>query len=123
MFLTLWRIHYQLGKRSKTHLEFRRQVTMFLLKVQDHCNKAVFSIVGKQLRDVHFDGKNHFLGAAPSQGRCKACKKNTRIVRTKCNARLHGECGKTCIKTYHTRCLCTIPNNYYFSKILLYLLY
>ena len=67
------------------------------------------------LIDVHFDGINHFLGPATTQGQRKMCKKNTRSMCTKCNIRLHGERGKTCFKTYHTRCQCVNTYKTYFS--------
>ena len=98
-----WKIHCQIGDKKITHIDFRRQVTLCLLKVQQH--HEIESIVAAELTlDVRFDGVNHFLAPATTQGRCKVRKKYTRSMCPKCNIRLHRERGKTCLKTYHTRC-------------------
>ena len=97
------KIYCQIGDKKITHIDFRRQVTLCLLKVQQH--REIENSVAAELQlDVRFDGVNHFLGPATTEGRCKVCKKNTRSMCTKFNIRLHGERGKTCFKTYHTRC-------------------
>ena len=97
-----WKIHCQIGDKKITYIDFRRQVTLCLLKVQKH-REMENSVAAELQLDVHFDGVNHFLGPTTTQGRCKVCKKNTRCMCTKCNIGLHGERGKTCFKTYHTR--------------------
>ena len=51
-----------------------RQVTLCLLKVQQH-RELESNVVTELPLDVRFDGINHFLGPATTQGRCKVCKK------------------------------------------------
>ena len=50
------------------------------------------------LADVRHDGVGHFPGC-PTQGRCKVCQNNTRIMRLKWNVRSHRStlpCAKKC---------------------------
>ena len=69
-----WKIHCQIGDKKITYIDFRRQVTLCLLKAQQH--REIKSIVAAELPlDVRFDGVNDFLGPATTQGRCKVCKK------------------------------------------------
>ena len=96
-----WKIHCQIGNKKITHIDCRRQVTLCLLKVQRH-RKIESNDAAEPPLDVRFDGVNHFLGPATTQGRCKVCKKYTSTMCPKCNIRLHGERCKTCFKTYHT---------------------
>ena len=98
-----WKIHCQIGDKKITYIDFRRQVMLCLLKIQQH--REIESSVAAELPlDVHFDGVKHFLGPETTQDQCKVCKKNTRSMCTKCNICLHGEHGKTCFKAYHTCC-------------------
>ena len=54
-------------------------MTLCLLKVQPH--REIESSVAAELPlDVSFDGVNHFLGPATTQGRCKMCKKKIQEV-------------------------------------------
>ena len=53
-------------------------------------------------QDVRFDRINHFRGPT-SQGRCKTCKRNTKTMCKKCNARLHAERGKLCFKVHYSK--------------------
>ena len=89
-----WKIHCKIADKKITHIDLRRQVTLCLLKVQHH--EIESSVAAELPLDVCFNGVNHFLGPATTQGRCKVCKK--------CNIHVHGECSKTCFKTYHTHC-------------------
>ena len=62
------------GDKKIIYINFRRHVTLCLLKVQQH--REIESIVAAELPlDVRFDGVNHFLGRARTQGRRKVCKK------------------------------------------------
>ena len=109
-----WKIYCQIGDKKITYIDFGRQVTLCLLKGQQH--REIESNVAAELPlNVHFDGVNHFLGPATTQGRRRMCKKNTKSMCTKCNIRLHGERGKTCFKTYHISCKCINMNKAYFS--------
>ena len=97
-----WKINCEIGDNKITLIDFKRQVTLCLLKVQKH-HEIESSVAAELPLNVRFDGVNHFLRPAATQGRCKGCKKNTRSMCTKCNIRLHRERGKTCSETYHTR--------------------
>ena len=73
-----WKIYCQIGDKKITHIGFRRQMTLCLLKIQQH--REIESSVAAELPlDVHFDSVNHFLGSATTIGRRKVCKKNTKI--------------------------------------------
>ena len=73
-----WKIHCQIGDKKITHIDFKRQMTLYLLKVQKH-RKIESSVAAELPLDVRFDGVNHFLGPAATQGRCKVCKKNKEV--------------------------------------------
>ena len=101
-FVAAWKIHCQIGDKKITHINFRRQVRLCLLKVQQH-HEIESSVAAELPLDVCFNGVRHFLGPATTQGQCKVCKKkNTRSMCIKFNIHLHRESGKTCFKTYHT---------------------
>ena len=73
-----WKTHCQIGDKKITHIDFKRQVTLCLFKVQQH--REIESIVAAELPlDVRFDGVNHFLGPATTQSRCKVCKKIEKV--------------------------------------------
>ena len=61
-----WKIHFQIGDKNITHINFRRQVALCLLKVQQH-HKIESSVAAELPLDVRFDGINHFLGPATTQ--------------------------------------------------------
>ena len=72
-----WKIYCQIGDKKITHIGFKSQVTLCLLKGQQH--REIESNVAAELPlDVHFDAVNHFFGPATTQGRRKVCKKNTK---------------------------------------------
>ena len=55
------------------------------------------------LADVRHDGVGHFAEST-SQGRCKVCQKNTRIMCVKCNVRLADQtlpCARKCTMKLH----------------------
>ena len=84
-----WKIYCHIGDKKIIHVGFRRQVTLCLLKGQQH--REIESSVAAELPlNVHFDAVKHFLRPVTTQGRHKVCKKNTRSMCTKCNIRLHG---------------------------------
>ena len=58
-----WKIHCQIGDKKITYIDFRRQVTLCLLKVQQH--REIESSVAAELPlNVRFHRVNHFLGPA-----------------------------------------------------------
>ena len=69
-----WKIHCQIGNKKITYIDFRRQVTLCLLKHQQH-REIESSVAAELLLNVHFDVVNHFLGPVTTQGRRKMCKK------------------------------------------------
>ena len=89
------KIHCHIGDKKITDINFRRQVTLCLLKVQQH-HEIESSVAAELPLDVCFNGLNHFLGPATNQDQCKVCKKNSRSMCTKCNICLHGEDGENC---------------------------
>ena len=67
-------MHCHIRDKKITQINFRKQVTLCLLKVQKD-GKIESSVAAELPLDVHFDGVNHFLGHATTQDRCKLCKK------------------------------------------------
>ena len=69
-----WKSYCQIGDKKITHIGFRRPVTLYLLKGQQH--REIESSVDPELPlNVHFDGVKHFLRPVTTQGRRKVCKK------------------------------------------------
>lgn len=98
-----WKIHCKTNEKKLSHLDFRREITLCLLKLDEPKTINVGPTTSSNLPgDVRFDGVNHFM-TSTTQGRCKLCKKNTKTMCRKCNIRLHGERGKQCFKDYHTK--------------------
>ena len=69
-----WKIHCQIGDKKITYIDFRRQVTPCLLKIQQH-RKIESSVAAELPLDVHFDGVKHFLGPAKTKIDVKCAKK------------------------------------------------
>lgn len=83
---------------SISHLEFRRQISLALVKIGTTERVRLGGPTATPLDDVRFDGINHFL-TPTSQGRCVMCSANTRLHCSKCRKRLH----KKCSDQYHTK--------------------
>ena len=67
MVVATWKIYCQIGDKKITYIDFGRQVTLCLLKGQQH--QEIESNVATELPlDIHFDAVNHFLGPATTQG-------------------------------------------------------
>ena len=82
------------GKNSMPHLEFRRDITMNLLRSKP-------KIISQPGPKVHAPTElrktdNHFLKST-SQGRYALCKKNCRSMCVECKKRMH----KACFPSYH----------------------
>ena len=61
-----WKIHCQIGEKKITYIDFRRQVTLCQLKIEQH--REIESSVAFELPlNVRFDGVKHFLGPATSR--------------------------------------------------------
>lgn len=85
-----WKLFEELhGKNKKNHLEFRREVTMHLLK----SNPRVHSRPGPRVQPSLALRKTdrHYLLEA-RQGRCACCKKNCRLKCWECEKNLHLHC-------------------------------
>lgn len=99
-----WRLHCAVSPNPISHLDFRREVTLCLLKSEIPNPRR--QIDGGHLPDlpddIRFDSVGH-MKAQCSQGRCHVCQKNTVYKCEKCNKRLHCDRGKTCFVDYHTK--------------------
>lgn len=99
-----WRLHCQVsGASALSHLEFRRQVTLTLIKSPNYARAQLGGgPQGPLPATVQYDGHGH-IRAPCDQGRCRVCQKNTRVMCLKCNARLHTDRGKDCFEQFHTQ--------------------
>ena len=73
-----WKIYCQIGDKKITPIGFRRQVTLCLLKGQQH-REIESNVAAKLPLDVHFDAVNHCFGPAATVGRRKVCKKIQKV--------------------------------------------
>lgn len=84
-----WRVHVEVGGKLD-QLEFFRYIVRSLLQAT-----FVSTPVPKRiLPDVRYDGKDHIMTKAASQGRCKleGCRSHTWYQCGKCDQRLHQKC-------------------------------
>ena len=99
-----WRLHCAVSSDGVSHLDFRREITLYLLKAAVPQPRQ--QIDGGHLPDlpddIRYDNIGH-LRVLCSQGRCHVCQKNTSYKCEKCNQRLHSDRGKTCFVDYHTK--------------------
>jgi len=92
-----WRIYCNIHSQSMTHIEFRRSVTLCLLKSSRKRPTVGGGAHANLPDDVRYDGIGHKREAV-AQGRCVQCKKNCRSQCDKCKVRLH---VKDCFDVYH----------------------
>ena len=97
-----WRLHCQLADETLSHLDFRREITLCLLKSVAPRACIGHSKMSELPADIRYDGNGHIKKNC-KQGRCIVCKKNTRYQCTKCQVRLHFDKGTVCAVTYHTQ--------------------
>lgn len=98
-----WRLFCLINDVDVCHLEFRRTITICLLKQETTPRSRVIGGGVPSLpRDVRYDGRGHDKESV-SQGRCVVCKKNARYRCKKCQVRLHYDKGSICAHRYHTR--------------------
>jgi len=99
-----WRLHcHIMGAKALSHLEFRRQVTLTLIKSPSYNRTQLGGgPQGSLPVTVQHDGDGH-IRVRCDQGRCRVCQKNTRVMCKKCNARLHTDRGKECFTLFHTQ--------------------
>ena len=60
------KIHCQIGEKKIIHIDFRRQVTLCLLKIEQH-REIASSVAAELPLNVCFDAVKHFLGHATSR--------------------------------------------------------
>ena len=96
-----WRMHCQLVEDPLSHLEFRREVTLCLLKSVTPRAHVGQSKITELPADIRYDGLGHNKQRC-KQGRCAVCKKNARYQCSKCLVRLHFDKGTECARNYHT---------------------
>lgn len=99
-----WRIHCSVCPASLSHLDFRREVTLCLLKVEipkPRC-RSIGGHMPDLPYDIRYDNVGH-LKISCTQGRCHICQKNTMYKCLKCDKRLHSDRGKLCFLVYHTK--------------------
>ena len=98
-----WRLYGQLHPRHQSsHLDFRRTITLCLLKSVVLRTQMSKSIHPQLPTDIRYDGVGHEV-VPTSQGRCVLCSTNTRSKCVKCDVRLHYSHQKSCFNIYHTK--------------------
>ena len=96
-----WRVHCAIQEKSMTQLEFRREITICLLKiVMPHRRQIGGGRIQNLLNEDRFDGVGHYK-VSTTQKRCKVCQKNTRLFCAKCSVRLHCVESGVCFDIYH----------------------
>ena len=97
-----WRLFCKVNDEEISHLNFRRQITLCLLKQE---TTVRLRTTGGNLPmlppEVRLDERGHFKEQF-DQGRCAVCKKNARYRCSKCKARLHYDKCSDCSTIYHT---------------------
>ena len=97
-----WRLFCKVNDEEISHLNFRRQITLCLLKQE---TTVRLRTTGGNLPmlppEVRLDGSGHFKERF-DQGRCAVCKKNAQYHCSKCKVRLHYDKGSDCSTIYHT---------------------
>ena len=84
--VSAWRAHCHVTNHNLSHLEFLRHVTLALLNYESSSSERLPQGGAYPVDKSRFDGINHTL-ASGTQGRCKVCKKNTKMCCQKCKAR------------------------------------
>lgn len=99
-----WRLHTQLHPthQQSSHLDFRRAVTLCLLKRELPRPQVGGGLHPQLPTDIRFDGVGHDV-VSTSQGRCVVCSTNTRSKCTKCDVRLHYSHQKPCYNIHHSK--------------------
>lgn len=100
--IAAWLVHSSnTDGEKKSHLDFRRQIALTLLKSVPRPSTRN----GRNVPlpdDVRFDGENH-APVSTKQGRCVVCRRNTRLRCGKCDVRLHHDKGIGCFAAYHAK--------------------
>jgi len=98
-----WRLHCAVhGSDGMEHIDFRRDITLCLLKAAQPQNTPVRKQPVAELpTDVRRSVELDHQRVSCSQGRCRICCKNTRIMCSVCGVRLHADKGATCFVDYH----------------------
>ena len=83
-------------------LEFLCEITLCLLKPSKVRKQNGRRHISDLPNDIRFDGIGH-MRQSTTQGRCKVCQKNARVMCSKCGVRLHSEKNAVCFEMYHVR--------------------
>jgi hypothetical protein len=99
-----WRLYSNLNSKNQvpSHFEFRRAITLCLLKGTFHRKIHAKGKLQHLPFDIRYDGIGHTTEET-TQGRCVLCSTNTRTKCSKCDVRLHHSRGKQCYFIYHTQ--------------------
>ncbi|XP_063847733.1 piggyBac transposable element-derived protein 3-like [Scylla paramamosain] len=93
--IAAWLIHREVSDTKLDQLEFTRSVVRFLFSEAPARNP---SLAGPSGHHVHMKMQmEHVSVSSTKQGRCRYCKKNTRMMCSGCNVLLH----TGCLKMYH----------------------
>jgi hypothetical protein len=84
-----------------SHLDFRRDITLCLLKGTTSRRRQGVTTRCLLPVDVRYDAVGHII-IQTTQGRCVMCRANTTSQCQKCGVRLHYARGSQCFNTYHT---------------------
>jgi DNA excision repair protein ERCC-6 len=97
-----WRMFCLLHPRShESHLDFRRAITICLLKSDEPRVARVGGGIPHLPVDIRRDGVGH-VNVTALEGRCVICGSNTKNMCAKCKVRLHFSHGKQCFTVYHS---------------------
>ena len=87
--LAAWRLHCNTCQENLSHLQFRSQITPYLLKAGPQRVRKL-ELAGVLAENVRYDGVDRTLGFT-SQERYKVWSKNIKNICKKCNVQLHME--------------------------------
>ena len=97
-----WRLYCALAAKPMSHLAFRREIALCLLKTLTEFLRS--QVTGGRVpylpSSPRFDSVDH-TKVTCTQGCCKMCQINTRYMCDKCEVRLHSDKGKACFELYH----------------------
>ena len=96
-----WRIHCALHGNEIDHLSFRRDIALCLLKGKTPPPRS--NQVANPPDDVRLESVLKHERIDTTQGRCRVCMKNTRVMCSVCKVRLHTDKGKSCFTDYHSK--------------------
>ena len=100
--MVAWRTHCHVEVSKMSHLDFHLEITLCLLKSSKVCKQNGWGHIFDLPNDIRFFGTDH-MRQSTSQGRCKVCQKNARVMCSKCGVRLYSDKNVVCFEMYHRR--------------------